>query len=153
MTDRLQSHRRITIGGPNPTDSFMRFLTDIHKAWWVYAGVVIPAAETALVASSSPAPVFSLLRILLGLFTLGFLPGFLTVRALFPEAMMPRLEIALMSVFLSLVIAVGTGIALGLGPFFLPTNVSFVLTGYSVLCALGAGYRNFSSKKKTGSST
>ncbi len=126
----------------------MRFLTDIHEAWWVYAGVAIPAAETALVVSNSPGPVLLSLRTLFGLLTLGFLPGFLTVRALFPEAMMPRLEIAFMSMFLSLVLAVGTGIALGLGPFFLPTNVSFVLTGYSVLAALGAGYRNFSSKRK-----
>lgn len=108
----------------------------------------MPAAETALVASS-PAPILSLLRILLGLFTLGFLPGFLTVRTLFPNDAMPRLEVALSSVFLSLVIAVGTGIGLGLGPFFNPMNVSFVLTGYSALFALGAGYRTFSSERQT----
>ncbi len=131
----------------------MRFLTDIHRAWWVYVGMMVPVAETALVVSSSSVPALSWLRILLGLFTLGFLPGFLTVRALFPEVTMPRLETALMSVFLSLVIAVGTGIALGLGPFFLPTNVSFVLTSYSVLCALAAGYRIFSSKRKARGST
>ncbi len=111
--------------------------------------MAIPVAEMALVASNSPEPVLSLLRKILGLLILGFLPGFLTVRALFPEAMMPRLEIALVSIFLSLVVAVGTGMVLGLGPFFLPTNVSFALTGYSVLCALGAGYRNFSSNRKT----
>ena len=129
-------------------DSFMEFLTKPRKAWWVYAGMAIPAAETALVASNSSEPVLSLLRKLLGLSILGFLPGFLTVRALFPEVTIPRLEIALLSVFLSLVVAVGIGISLGLGPFFLPTNVSFALTGYSVLCALGAGYRNFSSNRK-----
>ncbi len=127
----------------------MQFLTDIHRAWWVYAGMLAPTAETVLVVSNSPAPVLSLLRTFLGLLTLGFLPGFLTVRALFPEGMMPRLEIALMSIFLSLVIAVGIGMALGLGPFFLPTNVSFVLTSYSILCGLAAAYRIFSSKRRT----
>src|SRR5713101_3180972 len=110
--------------------------------------MVVPAAETVLVTSNSPEPMLSLLRNILGLVILGFLPGFLTVRALFPEATMPRLEIALMSIFLSLVVAVGTGMVLGLGPFFLPTNVSLALTSYSVLCALGAGHRNFSSNRK-----
>jgi|SRR5213080_5151516 len=126
----------------------MQSLTDLRKAWWVYAGVAMPVAETVLVASGSSAIGFSSLRILFGLFTLGFFPGFLTVRALFPNETMTALEIVLLSVFLSLVIAVGTGMGLGLGPFFNAVNVSLVLTGYSVLCSLGAAYRNFFRQEK-----
>src|SRR5881397_3675160 len=44
----------------------MQSLTDLRKAWWVYAGVAMPVAETVLVASGSSAIGFSSLRILSG---------------------------------------------------------------------------------------
>lgn len=131
------------------TDSFMRFLADLHKTWWVYTGIAIPSAEAGLLVAGSSAPILSLIRTLLGLSILGFLPGYLTVRAFFPRAKeMPKSDVVLMSIFLNLLIAEGTGIGLGVGPFFDPTNVSYALTGFSIPLAFVAGYRSFSSERK-----
>src|SRR5207247_7479117 len=107
-------------------DSFPRFLLDTSNSWGVYTVVSISILELFLVAYPTQNTLLVSLRLLFGLGLLGFLPGYSTVRILFPTNELHNLEKILMSIFLILVILIAIVAVLGWVYFFLGGSWEFV---------------------------
>ena len=144
---KLQSDGEIGLLDPVMLDSFPRFLLDASNSWWVYGVVSISILELFLVAYPTQNTLLVSLRLMFGLGLLGFLPGYSTVRILFPTNELHTLEKLLLSIFLSLVISIAIGAALGAGYFF--TGVSSVLasTGYVIVATFFASHRRYSAAR------
>src|SRR5947199_7825149 len=114
----LQSDGEIGLLDPVMLDSFLRFLLDTSNSWGVYTVVSISILELFLVAYLTQNTLLISLMILFGLGLLGFLPGYSTVRILFPTNELHTLENILLSIFLCLVISIALGPALVAAYFF-----------------------------------
>jgi hypothetical protein len=125
------------------TNSFKEYLTDIWNTWWFYLAIIVTLSELLLVISDAQAGAALFLRILFGLGVLGLIPGFLTVLIVFPGSQLNALEKIALSIFLSVLISIMTGVLLGLGPFFQASNNIIILTVYVVLADLAASYRSY----------
>src|SRR6266568_1217594 len=73
-----------------------------------------------------------------------FLPGYSTVQILFPTNDLHILEKLLLSIFLSLVISIGIGAALGAGYFFTGVSSASASTGYVIVATIFASHRRYS---------
>ncbi len=140
----LQSDGEIGLLDPVMLDSFRRFLLDASNSWGVYTVVSISILEVFLVAYSTQNTLLVSLRLLFGLGLLGFLPGNSTVQILFPTNELHILERLLLSIFLSLVISIGIGVALGAGYFFTGVSNALASTGYVIVATIFASYRRYS---------
>ena len=123
--------------------SFPQFLGDLQRVWWLYAVLLISATETLLVLFASEVSILIPVRMILGLGLLGYLPGYLTLRALLLSENLSTLEKYVMSVFLSVAISISIGIVLGVGPFFQAANSIFALSLYTQGLAILAAYRSY----------
>jgi Protein of unknown function (DUF1616) len=125
-------------------DSFRRFVIGSNEAWKVYSITSVSVVEVLLVVYQAEISFFLGFRILFGLGLLGFLPGYSTVRALFPSDHFPELESILLSIFLSVVVSIGLGVILGVGYFFTGASSVALLSSYTVAVTLLAAYRRYS---------
>jgi uncharacterized membrane protein len=78
-----------------------------------------------------------------GVGLLGFVPGYLTVRIIFPGGQINILEQLMLSIFLSVLVSITIGVVLGLGPFFLPSYNVLLLSLYVLAAAPVAAYRSY----------
>jgi uncharacterized membrane protein len=122
--------------------SFLQFLGRFQHVWWFYAALLISVVETVLVLFAPQVTIFAPVRLTIGLGLLGYVPGYLTIRALLLENL-SALERLVMSVFLSVAISVSIGIALGVGPFFQASNGVFALSLYTQASAILAAYQSY----------
>jgi len=122
--------------------SFLQFLGSFQHVWWFYAALLISVVETVLVLYAPQVTILTPIRMTLGLSLLGYVPGYLTLRALLSERL-STLERFAMSVFLSVAISVSIGIALGIGPFFQASNGVFALSLYTEGSAILAAYQSY----------
>ena len=122
-------------------ESLTSFLTQPGEAWWVYAIISVSIVEVLLVVFQTQTGALLGLRILFGLGLLGFLPGYSTLRCLFPSDQLSQLEGTLLSIFLSVVVSIALGVILGVG--YLLTGISSVtlLSSYTVALTLLAAHR------------
>ena len=123
--------------------SFSEYLLDLRTAWWFYASIGIAFFEVFLVAINAQAGSALFIRMIFGLGILGFIPGFLTTLALFPEGQLVILERVALSLFVSVVISIAVGVLLGLGPYFQGPNNIIVLAAYVVIVDIAASYRSY----------
>ncbi len=123
--------------------SFHGFLMDPSQGWWVYAILFVALADTLLVANGSSVPFSLLPRQVLGLSMLGFLPGYSTLRAVFPQGDLSILERVVMSIFLSLLVSILSGTILGSALLLEATANVIVLTVFTFVMTLAASYRCF----------
>jgi uncharacterized membrane protein len=103
--------------------------------------------ETVLVFENVQAGVGAVVRLLLGLGLLGLLPGYCTVQILFPGDRLPFFEQALLSIFLSVIISIASGVILGAGYYFTGVSSVVALSGYTIAAVLLAGHRRYSLMK------
>ena len=139
----LQRSGLISLGRTS-YESLTSFLTEPGEAWWVYAIISVSIVEVLLVVFQTQTGSLLGLRILFGLGLLGFLPGYSTLRCLFPSDQLSQLERTLLSIFLSVVVSIALGVILGVG--YLLTGISSVmlLSSYTVALTLLAAYRRHS---------
>lgn len=109
--------------------------------WWVDLVLFVTLIEVLLVFFASQNPFLSNLRIIFGLALIGFLPGYSTLRLLFPKNNLKILEQILLSIFLSVSISIGLGVALGVSYSFGSGSAVGLIAGYTVVTSLGASYR------------
>ncbi len=124
-------------------DSLSRFLTEPSEAWWIYTIIAVSAVEVVLVLLQAETVPLLDFRVLFGLGLLGFLPGYSTLRFLFPAGQFSRLERILLSVFLSVVASISLGVILGAGYFFTGVSSAILLMIYTVSSTLLAAYRRY----------
>ena len=124
--------------------SFITYLADMWTTWWFYLSIIIAVSELYLVISDANVGIALFVRNVLGLGILGLIPGFLTSTFLFPGNQLDTLEKIALSIFLSVLISITTGIILGLkSPFFQASSNIIVLTGYIILADVAASYRSY----------
>ncbi len=120
------------------------FLKAPAEAWWIYATIPVSALEVVLVVFQIQTMPLTFLRILFGLGLLGFLPGYSTLRFMFPADKFSQLERILLSIFLSVVVSISLGVILGAGYFFTGASSATVLMSYTVALTMLAAYRRYS---------
>lgn len=144
LVANLQSEGVLSISWPDKTpSSFIGFLKIYPRVWWVYAIFVVVLVENLLVRYASSAPALIFFRLVFGLALLGFIPGYSTFKAIFPESRMSKLEHVTLSIFLSIFAVVVFGIILGTVTEFTSSSVLAVLDTYVVASTLIAAYRTF----------
>jgi Protein of unknown function (DUF1616) len=141
---QLQSEGAINLQPTPLPRSYLSFLVDFQDSWWIYPILLSPLLEAVLVVENVQSGPGLFLRIVLGLGVLGLMPGYATVRILFPGDRLPILEQILLSIFLSVMISIGTGVALGAGYYFTGTSSILALAAYTIVSVLIAGYRRYS---------
>jgi hypothetical protein len=148
MIRALQKEGVIALRGSSRPNSFVGFLNNFSRMWQVYVALLVSLVETILaIYTSNTSPALPL-RLLLGIGLLGFLPGYFTSRAVFPEKKLPLLESTILNIFLSVLISAGTGILLGIGSFFNSASNVLALSLYTDLLALSASYRAYLVEKR-----
>jgi len=140
----LQANGAITLHPFSPPGSFVDYVSDPERSWWIYLIMFSSALEALLVVENVQSGPARVLRLLLGLGLLGLMPGYATVQILFPGNRLPLLEQALLSIFLSVMISIALGVALGAGYHFTGTSSVFALSIYTIVSVFVAGYRRFS---------
>jgi hypothetical protein len=145
----LQQEGGVRLLIPVSLDSFSRFLADTNNSWWIYAAVLISLSETFLVRYGVNDPFLGSVRLLFGLGLLGFLPGYATVRILFPKDRPSFLEQILLSIFLSVVVSIALGVLLGVRYLFNPTSGVLLSSAYTVVASILAGYRRYSALRES----
>jgi len=149
LIKQMRSRGEIKLYLPARAGSFEEYLSSYSDTWWIYLAVVIAVSESFLVFLESQSGPLLFLRMVFGVGLLGFVPGYLTVRIIFPGAQINLLEQLLLSVFFSVLVSITIGVVLGLGPFFLPSYNALLLSLYVLATAPVAGYRSYRSTTGT----
>jgi len=143
LIKQMQSNGEIRLHLPARASSFEEYLTSYWDTWWVYLAIIVAVSESFLVFLGSQTEAALFLRIFFGLGLLGFVPGYLTVRIIFPSGRINILEQLLLSIFLSVLVSISIGVVLGVGPFFLPSYNALLLSLYVLALAPVAAYRSY----------
>lgn len=139
----LQSDGILTLSPPKHV-RFVDFITDVDSAWWVYSTVFVTLIEIGLVFYQPQQASLVTVRVILGLFLLGFSPGYSTMKVLLPSDPYPPLERILLSIFLSVVISIALGVILGVDYLFTGDSSVALIGGYTIVLALAAAFRRYS---------
>jgi hypothetical protein len=143
LIKQMQSNGEIKLYVPGKTSSFEEYLTSYPDTWWAYLAIVVAVSESFLVFLGAQTGAVLFLRIFFGLGLLCFVPGYLTVRILFPSGQINILEQLLLSVFLSVLVSISIGVVLGVGLFFLPSYNALLLSLYVLTVTPVAAYRSY----------
>ena len=144
----LEKNHKIRLSAPFPK-TFAGYMTGLDTAWWVYAIVTISILEILLVSFESQNLLLLPVRITFGLSILGLLPGYSTVKTLFPDDPYPPLERILLSIFLSVVVSISLGVVLGIRYVFTGESSVLLIGSYTVALTVIAAYRIYSLSSKT----
>lgn len=144
----LQKDRIVGISSPSP-ETFAGYITDLDISWWVYSIISISILEMLLVFFQSQNLSFLPVRFIFGVSILGFLPGYSTVKALFPDDPYPPLERILLSIFLSVVVSIALGVILGIRYVFTSDSSIALVGSYTIALTVIAAYRVYSSSSKS----
>lgn len=139
---QMQSRGEITVYLPARASTFEEYLTSYWNTWWVYLAVSVAVSESFLVFLESQTGPLLFLRVVFGIGLLGLVPGYLTVRIIFPGGQINVLEQLVLSVFLSVLVSITIGVVLGIGPFFLPSYNALLVSLYVLAAAPVAAYRS-----------
>ena len=120
----------VTRPEPHP---FKSFFFDVSNSWFTYAIILVSISEVFLVKYSVDNAALGFLRFIFGLALLGFFPGFVTVQIVFSKYRTRILDQIVLSIFLSMVISIGVGVALGTVYMFDPVNNIIILSSYTIV--------------------
>ena len=144
----LQLEGEVGIYSETRAESFISYLSDFHRVWWFYGCVSVSLIVPLLVVYSNTTIVLALLRGILGIALLGYLPGYATVKALFPRDRLSSLEYALLSIFLSVAVSIAIGVILGAGYVFTGIANALGSASFTIVASFLAGYREYSASRE-----
>ncbi len=130
--------------------SFKEYLADVWSVWWFYLVIIVAMSEFFFVIYDVQTGPLLFFRIVFGLGVLGIIPGFLTVMAVLPGSGVNTLEKVALGIFLSVLISITVGVALGVRQFFQASNNIILLTVYVILVDVAASYRSYNFLKRSG---
>ena len=145
LIGQLSSDGSLVFGESQDFSSFSAFVGSPSNSWWVYAIILLSALEMLLVTYGPGDPLSVSFRLVLGIALLGFFPGYSSLRAVFPRSQLTFLEKIVLSIFLSVLVSILSGTILGATLLLDATANVIVLTMFTVVTTLIAGYRVFSS--------
>ena len=144
MVRQLSVERLVNLDTTTGLSSFSEYLIDIGQSGWMYGSLVLALTETLLVEFRPMNPVLAALRLIVGFALLGFLPGYSILRAVFPHGGISLLEQLVLSVFLSILVSILTGVALGALGDLQATSNTLLLAMLTFGLSLLAVYRAYS---------
>jgi hypothetical protein len=144
----LQLDGSITVDFRISVDSFPSYIGDPYRNWWIFAVIIASVIEPVLVIDQYTTGPLGLVRAIIGLLLLGYLPGYSTVRVLFPGEQVSPLERILLSIFLSLAVSIAIGVVLGFAYLFTGITSTLGSSIYTVLMTLIAAYREYENQRK-----
>ncbi len=147
MIGQLSSEGLIRLHESAKPSSFPDYLTNITQSWWVYTLLVLALAETFLAEYQPSASFLIVCRLILGFALLGFIPGYSALKVVFPNGGLSLLERLILSIFLSVLISILVVTLLGSVLAFEATTSVLVLTVFTFVITVAAGYRSFDVSK------
>jgi uncharacterized membrane protein len=133
LVQRLATGGQIDVYDEN-TGSFWSYLVAWEKSLWFYVSIVasVSAVLTAyLIPSNSP---FIALRLGLGLVFVLYLPGYVALEALYPASELGGLDRVALSIGVSLVLDMLSGLALNYTPWGIRLVPILLLLGALTVC-------------------
>jgi uncharacterized membrane protein len=143
LVTQLSAEGLINLAVTSRLSSFSDYLIDVGESGWMYCSLVLALIETLLVESRTTNDVLVVLRLAIGFALLGFLPGYSMMRLVFPRRDLALLEQFMLSVFLSILVSILTGVVLGSLGDLQATSNTLLLTVLTFGLSLGAAYRAF----------
>jgi len=136
---------KIVLIDPSPPKDFLEYLLRLDYSLWLWTIIVLTALTVLTVALTSIIPWVIYFRYVVGSIAVLFMPGYVTVEALYPgEQDLTQLERLALSIGLSLAIVPLLGLILNYMPWGIrlePVLISLSL--YTVIVALIASYRKY----------
>ncbi|MEM1679300.1 MAG: DUF1616 domain-containing protein [Ignisphaera sp.] len=143
--------KKIVLLDPSLPRDFIDYLgRGAYSLWlWTVATLVVTTIAAIVITSLIPGAIY--IRYVLGSIAVLFLPGYVTVEALYPrEEDLTPLERLALSIGLSLAIVPLIGLALNYTPWGIRlTPVTTVLAIYTIAVAIIASYRKYLELQKT----
>ncbi len=143
LIEQLSAEGLVNFQVSSEPSSFSGYLADVKRSWWMYAILTLALGETLLVEYEPVDSILVSCRLILGLALLGFIPGYSAFRLTFPSSSLSLLERIVLSVFLSILIAILTGTLLGSVDALEATSNVLTLTVFAFVLSIGAAYRSF----------
>lgn len=141
----LENHGIITLRELPENTSLARFALDWSILWSTYLIVGVAIVQTLIVNYYSDNFLLTLVRLIFGLLLLGYFPGLVTVEIIFAKHRLALLDQTILSILLSVVISIGIGVVLGAMYLFTATNVTIVVSAYTIVASMNAIYSKFHS--------
>ncbi len=143
LVGELSADGLVDLQVPPSATSFSGYMSGFRSSGWLYSLLGLALAETLLVEYGSEDGFLVFSRLILGLLLLGLIPGYSTVKLIFPAVAFTLLERSILSIFFSILISILTGILLGSLGTFQATSTALVLTVFTFVITIVAGYRTF----------
>lgn len=142
--------KRIALVDPSPPRDFLEYLSRPDYAAWLWTTLSLAILTVILVVSAEVSPLLTYLRYVVGSIYVLFLPGYVTIEALYPrEEDLSPLERLALSIGLSLAITPLLGLFLNYTPWGIRLGSVLVVQSLYILVILFvAAYRKFNSLKK-----
>ncbi|MEM0361259.1 MAG: DUF1616 domain-containing protein [Sulfolobales archaeon] len=144
LYDEVRSGR-LTLVDPNPPKDFLGYVVRLDYSLWFWVVILTSLATLASVILSEYVLLLNYLRYVLGTVYVLFMPGYVTIEALYPrDKELSNLERLALSVGLSLAIVPLLGLVLNYTPWGIrlaPTIAS--LTTYIIVISTTALYRKY----------
>jgi uncharacterized membrane protein len=136
---------KIKIIDPNPPKDYYDYLIRLDYSLWFWTIISLVVLTLISIKLSSIFYVFLILRYILGSLFVLFLPGYVTIEALYPrEKDLSSLERLALSIGLSLALVPLIGLILNYTPWGIRLDpVIISLTIYSIIISLIASYRKY----------
>ncbi|MEM1526666.1 MAG: DUF1616 domain-containing protein [Ignisphaera sp.] len=137
--------RKIILLDPTPPRDFIEYLSRADYSLWLWTVVALIITTILTIALTPLVPVTIYVRYIVGSIAVLFLPGYVTVEALYPrEEDLTPLERLALSIGLSLAIVPLIGLVLNYTPWGIRlTPISMALTLYTTVIAMIASYRKY----------
>lgn len=139
------ANKKMVLVDPNPPRDFLEYLCRPDYSLWLWTVLAISFLTALSIALSSIVSFLYYLRLVLGSIMVLFIPGYVTVEALYPkEQELSPLERLALSIGLSLAIIPLIGLLLNYTPWGIrlePVLISIVI--YIVIIGIVASYRKY----------
>ena len=136
---------RLKIRDPDPPKDFLEYLVRLDYSLWVWVTIAMVCLTLLSIATSDFIPTIIYLRYVLGSVFVLFIPGYVTIEALYPrESELSPLERLALSIGLSLAIIPLIGLILNYTPWgirLVPILTSITL--YTLVIVMVAAYRKY----------
>ena len=137
--------RKIEIVDPNPPKAFIEYLVRLDHSIWFWITVCLPIFASVSIIFSNNMPGMLYLRYILGIVYVLFLPGYVTIEALYHNKKeLSPLEKLTISIGISLAITSLVGLALNYTPWGIsPNQFVMAMTFYVIAMAFLASRRMY----------
>ena len=140
----LREEKKVTLLEPLAEVSFSKHVTSFSAVmpFWLTIAVTITCIFTIYLMP--PDSVWSLVRIIVGMIFVLFIPGYLLIQLLYPGKEMDMIERLALSLGLSLALTALIGLILNYSPWGIRLEPMVILLSlFSITLALGGTYRIF----------